>query len=172
MKEIFISNWDVILLLLWWIVSFLWWIKQFYLKQKQEVEVEKLKAKLEFEKDKWLLNDKKFREAYNIFISSIIKFIKSSKEKKNNDKILNEAVNNIYEFIQIAILYSSSETIKSFWEYKRVSSWWENSIEVIKYMWKVLLCMRKDVWAENTNLDEFDILQTFVNWDVRKEFNS
>ena len=181
MEIFFINNWDSLLLWLLWIISFLWGIKQYYLKQKQEVEIEKLKTKLDLEKDKSLLNDKKFREAYSIYIWSIIQLLKSTKSDIN-DKVKNDEydkiVEEIYKFLEIAILYSSPKTIKAFWDFKlmtvksennTVKS--ENNIEAIRYMWKILLSMREDVWANNKDLDEFDILQTFINSDVREHFN-
>lgn len=163
MKEFIINNWDTILLLIWWIISFLWWIKQYYSKQKQEVEIEKLKTQLELQKNQKLLNDKKFREWYEKFINLLFDVL----NKKSNDKQMKEW---IIDFIKTSLLFSSAKTIKTFWLYRKESSN-ENSTDILIYMENLIKEMRNDLWVGNEDLDKFDILQTFIIWDIKKEIN-
>lgn len=163
MESFIITNWGTIIIFIWGIISFLWWIYEFFQKQKQSVEIEKLKTQLELQKNQKLLNDKEFRKAYEIFINSIITVIETKK--------YNKIKNDMYNFLKIAILYAWPNTIKSFWKYKLSSSdiKEDNKKNILPLIWELFLEMRKDLWVSNEKIDELDILQTFINWNIRDE---
>ena len=165
MEEFIIKNWWTIIVLIWWIISFLWWIYEFIQKQIQWVEIEKLKSQLELQKNQKLLNDKEFRKAYQLFISSLMNILKT--KKYNNLK------SDMYDFVKIAILYAWPNTIKSFWNYRKLSNDIneDNKKYILPLIWKLFLEMRKDLWVSNEKIDELDILQTFIIWNIRKELN-
>ena len=161
MEKFIIENWWSIIVLIWGIISFLWWVLQFYSKQKQWIEIEKLKTQLELQKNQKLLNDKEFRKAYELFLGSLLTVMET--KKYNNLK------KDMYNFVKIAILYSWPNTIRAFWNY-RTNSWdeWDKK-NILIWVGKLFLEMRKDLWVSNLNIDEFDVLQTFINEDIRKE---
>ena len=160
------NNWWTLLVFLWWITSFIAWFIQFFEKQKQEVEIEKLKTQLELQKNQKLLNDKKFREWYENFTNIFIKILKNtvSKEEIDNSVYLER----LYDFIETSLLFAWPNTIKSFWDYKKYANLWSNNNwEILLYIWRLFLNMRLDLWVDNKWIDENDILQTISNFDIK-----
>lgn len=77
----------------------------------------------------------------------------------------------ITSFMKTSLLFSSSNTIKAFWLYRK-ESWKENTNDVLIIMENLIKEMRNDLWVSNENLDKFDILQTFIIWDVKEELDN
>lgn len=160
MKEFLIENWANILVIAWWIIAFLWWVVQFFKAHAQLVYIEKLKLSLEIQKNQHLLNDDKFRKAYESFLGMLFDIL-------NSDKTLNEVDKGMIEFMKVSMLFAWPETIKSFSQYRKGAL--NSTKEIMLNMEELILCMRKDLWASNTGLSQYDIIQTFVAWDVKKE---
>jgi len=149
------DNWEI----LFWIITLFWGVIQFFKNKKAELEIEKLKTKLELEKEKKLLNDKKFREAYEDFISLMFDVIK--KKKVDIDKW-------IINFIKKTLLFAGPKTLKTFSLYRK-EAWLEKNMNILLYLEKLIISMREDLWVSNEWLDKYDILQTFIIWNVKKE---
>lgn len=163
MKEFFIKNWDTIISLIGWIIVFLWWVIQFVKSKKHEVEIEKLKAKVYLERSQKLLNDEKFRKGYEDFIALVFDVT-----FKNRDKEPTDMEKKILEFIKTSLLFAWPETIKSFGMYRK-EAWSGDTNDILLYMDELIAKMREDLWVSNDWLEIWDMLQTFVVWDVKKE---
>ncbi len=158
MKDLIINNWDKII----FILPFIFWIYEFFKNKKAEIEIEKLKSKLELEKDKNMLNDKKFRQAYEDFICLLFDMLH---QKKTNKKIDVESW--IVEFMKKTLLFAWPETLKTFWLYRKEAGSW-NEKDIMIYTENLIFAMRKDLWVSNEKLEQYDILQTFIIWDIKK----
>ena len=75
-------------------------------------------------------------------------------------------------FIKASILFASPETIKTLGEYRKIINEPQGDNSVLKYMDKLFLSMRKDLWVSNQSLKEFDILQTIIVGDIKKALDS
>lgn len=87
---------------------------------------------------------------------------------KNLKKLNNEWL----IFIKASILFASPETIKTLGEYRKIINEPQGDNSVLKYMDKLFLSMRKDLWVSNQSLKEFDILQTIIVGDIKKALDS
>lgn len=163
MKEFFIDNRDTLLSLLWWVIAFLRWVRQFYKKNKHEIEIEKLKAQIDLEKSQKLLNDEKFRKWYEDFISLMFDMTLENRKDKPT-----EVEKKMADFTKTSLLFAWPETIKSFWMYRK-EAWSGETKDVLLYMDELIAKMRKDLWVGNDWLEVGDMLQTFVVGDVKKE---
>lgn len=165
MKEFFIENRHTILSLGWGIIAFLRWIFQYFQSQKKEVQIEKLRSKLEIEKNQFLMNDQKFRKWYEDFINLMMSIISKDKKLDRTDQW-------IISFMKVAILFAWPETIKTFGAYRKNAGKSDGEQEILFYMEKLLWSMRKDLGVSNEWLEQYDILQTFIVWDIKESLNT
>ena len=146
--------------------EFIFWLIGTLFAFYQSFKVEKLKNKLEIEKNKVLLNDSKIRQAYESFISTFFTIIKM---KENSIEIDADKINNtIDEFVKNMLLFSWPNTIKSIWKYK--ASFNLANRKKVLLMEKIILAMRKDLWVSNSRIKEFEIFQIFINSDIKTVF--
>lgn len=165
MVELFIENWFALISTLWAVFSFIRWMYQFYSSKKQEVKIERMKQQLEFSKQQGTLNDEKFRNAYQWFVSLMFDTIWKIKDKKEQGK--KEVEKWMLAFMKSATLFAWPKTLKSFWQYRK-ESWKENSKNILLYVWNLMLKMREDLWVDNSDIDEYDILQIFIIWNAKE----
>lgn len=177
MEWIVLSSGEAFIGVLVFIVSTLWWVFQYFQNQKHSVEIEKLKYSLEVQKNQQILNDGKYRKAYEDFINIFVSMLKDTKESetdKEKEEKMKAYVGRMYDFIETSLLFAWPETIKSFWKYKKFSNSKkeDNSTnKVLFIMWELMLAMRSDLWVNNWNLKEDDILQTIANFDIKELSN-
>lgn len=151
MQDFWLQGWETIIssVLAFW--AFVWWIVE-------KIKSEKLKTRLEIEKNKNILNDKKFRETYESFIWLMFDVLWKKKGINIEQWIMN--------FMRWAVLFAGPETIKTFGLYRKEAG---KGGDVISYLEKLILAMRKDLWVSNDCLKEYDIIQVFVLWDASEE---
>lgn len=159
MKDIILNNWDKLI----WIIAFFYWIWQFFKTQKQSLEIERLKNQLELEKTQKLLNDEKFRKGYEEFIALLFSIL-------NKDRKLDKTEQWIINFMKTSILFAWPETLKSFWWYRREAGT-SNQKKIAFFIEELLFNMRKDLWVSNYWLKQYDILQTLIVGDAKKELS-
>ncbi len=162
MIDVIVNNWKIIfwiISIIWWIASSIWWVIQYFKNQKAQIEIEKLKSKLEIEKDKNLLNDRKFREAYEEFISLMFELL--NKKKVNIEEWM-------VNFMKKTLLFAGPKTIKSFSLYRK-EVWTKDPKNIILSLEDLILSMREDLGVSNEWLERYDILQTFIVWDLKTE---
>lgn len=173
MDQIILSGWEVLIGSLIFIISTLWGVYQYFQNQRHAVEVERLKYSLEVQKNQQILNDERYRKAYEDFINIFVSMLKDTKEAETDQEKaekLKRYVERMYDFIETSLLFAWPNTIKSFWDYKRFSNLEKenkNPVAVFDIMWKLLLSMRQDLWVYNWDLDEKDIFQTIANFDIK-----
>lgn len=155
------NNWEALLGFVWIIFSVIWNIIQFFANKKQEIRIERLKSQLDVEKTKVLRNDETFRNSYQSFLNVLMNIL-------HKDKKLEEAEQWMIDFIKASILFASPETIKTLGEYRKIANETQGDHSVLKYMDKLFLNMRKDLWVSNESLKAFDILQTMIVGDIKK----
>ena len=136
-------------------------IVQFIWLQKKDLKIEKIKKQLDIE----LLNDEKFRTWYQSFVDLTIDFLHKEKE-------LGKIEQWIIDFMKVAILFAWPDTIKQFWEYRKVAGKQDNSKDILLYMEKLLSCMREDLGVSNKWLKDYDLLQTLIVGDIKKALDS
>lgn len=136
-------------------------IVQFIWLQKKDLKIEKIKKQLDIE----LLNDEKFRTWYQSFVDLTIDFLHKEKELGKTEQW-------IIDFMKVAILFAWPDTIKQFWEYRKVAGKQDNSKDILLYMEKLLSCMRKDLGVSNKWLKDYDLLQTLIVGDIKKALDS
>lgn len=157
MVEFFLDNPEVALS----VITSLRWVYQYFQSQWKNVEIMKLKSKLEVQKSQSLMNDEKFRCGYESFINLMMNIF-------HKDKELGETEKGIIDFMKVSILFAWPETIKTFWAYRK-NVWNKSDTQnVLIYMERLLSSMRKDLGVSNDGLDEYDLLQTLVIWDIKK----
>lgn len=139
-------------------IALLWVLWWFF----EKVKVENLKQKLELEKSQKLLNDEKIRNSYNSFIELLFDLIKKKEQVKPE-----EIDEKIVEFMKIALLFAWPKTVKSFWRYRKEWSKWTK--DTFLYIEELIKSMRDDLWVSNKSINQYDILQVFIIWDVKKE---
>ena len=140
-------------------------VTQFFANKKQGIRIETLKSQLDVEKTKVLRNDETFRNSYQSFLNVLMDML-------HKDKKLEEAEQWMIDFIKASILFASPETIKTLGEYRKIINEPQGDNSVLKYMDKLFLSMRKDLWVSNQSLKEFDILQTIIVGDIKKALDS
>lgn len=140
------------------IIATIFWFYQFFKKQKQNIELEKIKKELEIYKEKNILNDNTIRKAYEDFISLMFKILNKENKKLNINL-------EISKFLEKTIIFSWPKTIKAFWNYRKNANDNENILYNIE---KLLFSIREDLWVSNEWLEKFDILQTFIIEDLKK----
>lgn len=160
------SNWEIIIFML----PFIWWIYEFFQKKKYEVQIEKLKKELELWNQQKTLNDKKFRDSYQNFVNIMIDKIMESKPKEiKNDKTVKWMI----DFLKVSLLFAWPKTIEAFWTYMRnAGTQKEGSTQVMEDMEDVIFSMREDMSVDNKGLKRWDILQTFINEDIKILFKN
>jgi len=136
-------------------------IVQFIWLQKKDLKIEKIKKQLDIE----LLNDEKFRTWYQSFVDLTIDFLHKEKELGKTEQW-------IIDFMKVAILFAWPDTIKQFWEYRKVAGKQDNSKDILLYMEKLLSCMREDLGVSNKWLKDYDLLQTLIVGDIKKALDS
>lgn len=159
------NNWEALLGFVWITLSLIRNVIQFFANKKQEIRIESLKSQLDVEKTKVLRNDETFRNSYQSFLSVLMNML-------HKDKKLEEAEQWMIDFIKASILFASPETIKTLGEYRKIANEPEGDNSVLRYMDKLFLSMRKDLWVSNQSLKEFDILQTMIVGDIKKVLNT
>ena len=146
------NNWKALLGFVWTTLSLIRNVTQFFANKKQGIRIETLKSQLDVEKTKVLRNDETFRNSYQSFLNVLMDML-------HKDKKLEEAEQWMIDFIKASILFASPETIKTLGEYRKIINEPQGDNSVLKYMDKLFLSMRKDLWVSNQSLKEFDILQ-------------
>ena len=125
-------------------------------------KVEKLKAELEIEKNKAILNDSKIRKAYEDFISSFV-------DSNNQDK--NWEINDwIKSFTKSVLLFSWQNTIHAINKYKTSVN--KNRNEQIDLAENILFAMRQDLWVSNKWIKHWDLIQFLVKSDISSILNN
>ncbi len=159
------NNWKALLGFVWTTLSLIRNVTQFFANKKQGIRIETLKSQLDVEKTKVLRNDETFRNSYQSFLNVLMDML-------HKDKKLEEAEQWMIDFIKASILFASPETIKTLGEYRKIINEPQGDNSVLKYMDKLFLSMRKDLWVSNQSLKEFDILQTIIVGDIKKALDS
>lgn len=159
------NNWKALLGFVWTMLSLIRNVTQFFANKKQGIRIETLKSQLDVEKTKVLRNDETFRNSYQSFLNVLMDML-------HKDKKLEEAEQWMIDFIKASILFASPETIKTLGEYRKIINEPQGDNSVLKYMDKLFLSMRKDLWVSNQSLKEFDILQTIIVGDIKKALDS
>lgn len=159
------NNWKALLGFVWTALSLIRNVTQFFVNKKQEIRIETLKSQLDVEKTKVLRNDETFRNSYQSFLNVLMNML-------HKDKKLEEAEQWMIDFIKASILFASPETIKTLGEYRKIANEPQGDNSVLKYMDKLFLSMRKDLWVSNESLKEFDILQTMIVGDIKKALDA
>ena len=152
MKELLINNWEWILALIWMCIS----VASIIISFIQALKVERLKTRLEIEKNKAILNDSKIRKAYEDFVSCFIGF---SVDEKLWD--IDEWIKN---FTKNSLLFSWENTIPAINKYKTSTN--KNKNEKIYLAEDIFFAMRKDLWVSNKWMKHWDLIQFLVKWNI------
>lgn len=129
----------------------------------QAFKIEKYKNKLELQKSKDILNDWKLRNAYENFVSLIFEIYHNNWKNKSIEDWIDDFVKNM-------LLFSWPNTIKAINNYKTNKSSIES--EKLLLIENIIMAMRKDLWASNKWLNDFDIIQLLINWNIKNYFKS
>ncbi len=127
----------------------------------QAIKVEKLKAKLEIEKNKAILNDSKIRQAYENFIYSMMNIDNKEKYWEIEEWIKN--------FTKNMLLFSEHNTIQAINKYKLNTN--DDRIVRIWLAEDIFFAMRKDLWVSNDWIKHWDLIQFLVSWDISNILN-
>ena len=107
------------------------------------------------------MNDEKVRKSYEDFIDLLFKIMhKKAFQKEMEIWMIN--------FMKKSLLFDSSNTIKSFGNYRKSSKNVNNNI--LKVLANLILSMRKYLWVSNNKINYKDILQVFLIDDINKIF--
>lgn len=109
MEGVVLNLGEVIIGSLIFITTTLWGIFQYFQSQRHSIQVEKLKYSLEIQRNQGILNDEKYRLAYEDFINvfvSMLKDIKLNETAEKKKKKFEGYVERMYNFIETSLLFS------------------------------------------------------------------
>lgn len=149
-----------------WAIFSWWWAYHLSKeRQKQTIEIEELKSRLEKYKTQFIQNDSKIRWIYESFINTLF-------DLTSNPKNIGNLEGKMRDFMKTTMLFAGPKTIWAFWDFVKISNNPnKTNTELFTAVDNLILAMREDLWVENANLQQFQVLQIFIKENIQEVLN-